>query len=71
MAGGGAKRAAVGAVELFEAVFALGGAGEFFVAAREVAVVLGLDLAAVVLGHVPSPADPFGAERREALGGIG
>ncbi len=61
MAGAGAKRADGGSLELFEAVLALGLAGEFFVAAREVAVVLGLDLAAVVLGDVPSPADPFGA----------
>ena len=56
---------------MLEAVFALGVAGEFFVAAGEVAVVLGLDLAAVVLGDVPSPADPFGADGREALGRIG
>ena len=56
---------------MLEAISALGAAGEFFVAAREVAVVLRLDLAAFVLGDVPSPCDPFGAQRREALRGIG
>ena len=56
---------------MLEAIAALGAAGEFFVAAREVAVVFRLDLAAFVLGHVPSPCDPLGAQRRETLRGIG
>ncbi len=67
MVGCGAERFAFRALEMVEAVLALGLAGEFFVAAREVAVVFRFDLAAFVLGHVPSPADPFLAQGRECL----
>ena len=59
MAGAGAEGLAFCALEVVEAILALGLAGEFFVAAREVAVVLRFDLAAFVLGDVPSPTDPF------------
>ena len=50
-----AERLAFRAGEMLEAIPALGLAGEFCVAAREVAVVLRFDLAAFVLGDVPSP----------------
>ncbi len=67
MTGAGAERFAFRAREMVEAVLALGLAGEFFVAAREIAVVFGFDLAAVVFGDVASPADPFLAQGRDAL----
>src|SRR4051812_31912886 len=47
---------------MLEAILALGGAGELFVAAREVAIVLGLHFPAVVLGDVIPAADPIEAE---------
>ena len=67
MAGAGAERFAFRALEMIEAIPALGLAGEFFVATRKVAVVFRFDLAAFVLGHVPSLADPFLAQGRNAL----
>ena len=67
MAGAGTERFAFRALEMVEAVFALGLAGEFFVAPREVAVVFRFDLAAIVLGNVPSPADPCLAQGRDTF----
>ena len=67
MAGGGTEWFAFRALEIFEAIPALGLAGEFFVTTREVAVVFRFDLAALVVGDVPSPADPFLAQGRNAF----
>ena len=69
VAGGRAERLAAEAGKFEEAV-ALGLAGVFGVVAGKVAVVLWLDLAAVVFAHIGAGFDPLGAESGEALGDI-
>ena len=69
MAGAGAERlrALFSAWEMVEAIPRSALAGEFFVAAREVAVVLRLHFAAVVLGDVPSLAIHSARKARKAF----